>query len=79
MVANAQNITANAQNITSEEIELLGFLHQNIVHKLEEESACQGLIKTHLCVVQVVVRHFNLGPSPHQVFDRLVWCIAHSY
>ncbi len=49
------------------------------MQKLEEESARQGLTRTHPRVVQAVVRHFNLGPSPHQVFDRLVWRIAHSH
>ncbi len=72
-------MAANARYITPEEIDLLGFLHQNIMQKLEEEAARQGLTRTHPWVIQAVVRHFNLGPSPHQVFDRLVWRIAHSH
>ena len=72
-------MAANTRTITTEDIELLGFLRQNIVRKLEEEATHQGLTRTHPLVVQVVVRHFNLGPAPHQVFDCLVWRIAHSY
>ncbi len=72
-------MAANVHTITSEVIELLGFLRQNIVRKLEEEALVQGRPKTHPWVVQAVVRHFNLRPVPHQVFDRLVWRIAHSY
>ncbi len=72
-------MAANVRMITSEEIELLGFLRQNTVQKLEEESQVQGRPRTHPLVVQAMVRHFNLGPVPHQVFDQLVWHIAHSY
>ncbi len=58
-------MAANVHMITSKEIELLGFLRQNIVRKLEEESQVQGRPRTHPLVVQAVVRHFNLRPSPH--------------
>ncbi len=71
-------MAANLRYITVQEIDLLGFLRQNIVRKLEEEAVSQGLPKTHPRVIQAMVRHFNLGPAPNQTFDRLVWQIAHS-
>ncbi len=71
-------MVANPQYIMPEEIDFLGFLHQNIMQKLEEESVRQGLTRTHPRVIQAVARYFNLGPSPHQTFDRLAWRIAHS-
>ncbi len=70
-------MAANPRNITVQEIDLLGFLRQNIVRKLELEVVSQGLPRTHPRVIQAVVRHFNLGPAPNQTFDRLVWRIAH--
>ncbi len=70
-------MAANACNITVQEIDLLGFLRQNVVRKLESEALRQGLPKTHPRVVQATMRYFNLGPTLHQTFDRLVWRIAH--
>ncbi len=70
-------MAANMRNITVQEIDLLGFLRQNVVHKLEIEAVKQGLPKTHPRVIQAVIRYFNLGPAPNQTFDRLVWRIAH--
>ncbi len=67
------------QAITPEEIELLSFLKQNIVCKLCEEVAAQGRVQTDPQVMQAMVRYFKLGQTPHQVFDRLVWRIAHSF
>ncbi len=73
MAANA----ARAQLITTEEIDLLSFLRQNIMRKLEIEAAAQGLVKTPPWVIRVVISHFNLGPASNRNFDRLVWRIAH--
>ncbi len=72
-----QKMAANRQIITVEEINLLSFLRQNVAQKLEIEAMKLRLPKTHLAVVQAVVRHFNLGPAPNQNFDRLVWRVAH--
>ncbi len=69
---------AQDRNITFEEMELLSFLCQNIVRKLCEEAAKQGLSERDLRVVQAVVCHFNRGPTSHQIFDRLVWQLAHT-
>ncbi len=63
--------------ITQEEIDILSFLHQNIARKLALEAHVQGRPKTHPRVVQATVAHFNLGPTSHQNFDRLVWAVAH--
>ncbi len=71
--------TNQLRAITVEEIKLLGFLRQNIVRKLAEEVAAQGRAQTDPWVVQAVVRYVNLGPAPHQYFDRLVWRITHSF
>ncbi len=70
-------MAANAQTITVEEVDLLSFLRQNVVRKLEIEAVRQRLRRTHPRVVQAVVHCFNLGPAPNQTFDRLVWHIAH--
>ncbi len=65
------------QLITPEELDILSFLRQNIAHKLTIEAHYQGHPKTHPRVVQATVRYFNLGPTAHQNFDRLVWAVAH--
>ena len=65
-------MATNARNITVQEIDLLGFLRQNMVRKLEIEAVRQGLPKTHPRVIQAVVCYFNLGPAPNQTFDRLM-------
>ncbi len=70
-------MATNMRTIIVQEIDLLLFLRQNIVRKLEIEAARQGLPKTHPRVVQAVIKYFNLGPAPNQNFDRLVWRIAH--
>ncbi len=70
-------MAANAHTITVEENDLLSFLRQNMVRKLEIEAVRQGLPKTHPRVVQAVVCYFNLGLAPNQTFDCLVWRIAH--
>ncbi len=74
IMASAQR---SVKQITLEEIDLLSFLHQNIVRKLELEAHTQGLAKTHPRVLRVVIQYFNLGPTSHHNFDRLVWAIAH--
>ncbi len=68
---------ARAQLITAEEIDLLSFLRQNIVRKLEIEAVAQGLAKTHPWAIRAVISHFNLGPTSNRNFDQLVWRIAH--
>ncbi len=72
MAANAPT----SQAITAEEIDLLSFLRQNIVRKLEVEAAAQGLAKTHPRVIRAMITYFNLGPASNRNFDRLVWRIA---
>ena len=73
----AANTGCPQQAITPEEINLLPFLRQNAVRKLEVEAAAQGLAKTHPRVLRAVIQHFNLGPASNRNFNRLVWCIAH--
>ncbi len=70
-------MATNTQTITVKEIDLLSFLRQNVVRILEIEAVRQGLPKSHPRVVQAVVCYFNLGPAPNQMFDRLMWRIAH--
>ena len=65
--------------ITSDEIELLSFLCQNIIRKLCEEAARQGKDMTDPWVIQAVVQHFNVSPTPHGVFNNLVHSMAHSF
>ena len=43
-----------------------------------EEAERQGLSQRDPRVVQAVVAYFNQGPMPHQIFDRLVWRLAHT-
>ncbi len=70
-------MATNMRTISAQELDLLSFLRQNIVRKLEIEAARQGLPKTHPQFCQAVIRYFNLGPAPNQNFDHLVWRIAH--
>ncbi len=70
-------MATNVHTISTQELDLLSFLRQNIVRKLEIEAARQGLPKTHPWVCQAVIRHFNLGPAPNQNFDHMVWHITH--
>ncbi len=70
---------AQPRVITPEEVELISFLRQNIVHKLCQEAAEQGRARTDPRVIQAMVRYFNLGQTPHGVFDCLMWTIAHSF
>ncbi len=63
--------------ITREEVDILSFSRQNIARKLALEAHQQGRPKTHPWVVQATVTYFNLGPTSHQNFDRLVWAVAH--
>ncbi len=64
--------------ITFEEIELLSFVRQNIIHHICEEAERQGLSKRGTRVIQVVVAYFNRGPAPHHIFNHLVWHLAHT-
>ncbi len=66
----------SVQQITPEEMDL-SFLHQNIARKLELEAHAQGLAKMHPWVLRAVIQYFNLSPTSHRNFDRLVWTIAH--
>ncbi len=65
------------REITQEELDILCFLRQNIIRKLAIEAHQQGRPKTHPRVVQATVRYFNLRPTSHQNFDRLMWAVAH--
>ncbi len=72
-------VSAELHAITLEETELLLFLHQNILRKLAEEAERQGLSERHPWVVQAVIAYFSLGPLPHNIFNRLVWRLAHEF
>ena len=48
-----------------------------MARKLAIEAHTQGLPQTHPRVLRAVIRHFNLGPTSHRNFDRLVWAVAH--
>ncbi len=39
----------------------------------------QGLSERDPHVVQAVVAYFNKGPLPHNIFNRLVWRLAHKF
>ncbi len=67
------------RTITPEEIELLSFLRQNIVRQLCQEATRQGRPRTDPRVIEAVARHFNLGLTPHQVFNSVVQGIANSF
>ncbi len=64
--------------ITFQEIELLSFLKQNMIRKICEVADQLNLPKTHPIVCQTVSAYFNLGATGHQVFDNLVWNLAHT-
>ncbi len=64
--------------ITANEIELLSFLKQNIIRKLCEEAAKQNKDKTDPWVIRAIVEHFNMGLTPHGVFN-LVHSLAHLF
>ena len=68
---------ACAPQLSQEERNILSFLHQNMAQKLALEAHTQGLPQTHPQVLQAVRAHFNLGPTSHRTFDRLVWAVAH--
>ncbi len=70
---------AAAWVITSQEIKLLSFQRQNIVHKICEEAELQGRPWMDPHVIAAVVRYFNLGPAPHGVFNTLVHQLARSF
>ena len=72
-------VSAEPRTITLEETELLLFLCQNILRKLAKEAERQGLSERHPWVVQAVVTYFSLGPLPHNIFNRLVWRLAHEF
>ncbi len=71
--------SAELRTIMLEETELLSFLRQNVLRKLAKEAERQGLSERHPRVVQAVVAYFSLGPLPHNIFNRLVWCLAHKF
>ena len=59
-----------------QEREIIGFLRQNITRRLAYEASIQNLPQTHPRVIQAVWAYFNLGPTSHRAFDRLVWSVA---
>ena len=69
--------SASAPQLSQEEHDIPSFLHQNVARKLALEAHMQGLLQTHPWVLQAVRAHFNLGPTSHRAFDRLVWAVAH--
>ncbi len=64
------------QNLGQEEHEVIAFLRQNIARCLAYEASIQKLPQTHLRVIQAMRAYFNLGPTSHRAFDRLVWSVA---
>ncbi len=68
---------ARAPDVGQEEHDILSFLCQNMARRLAWEAHKQGLPQTHPRVLQAVRAHFNLGPTSHRAFDRLVWAVAH--
>ncbi len=67
---------ANVAQLSQEERDILSFLRQNVARKLALEAHTQGLPQTHPRVLRAVIAHFNLGPTLHQGFNRLVWAVA---
>ncbi len=63
-------------NLNQEERDLIGFLRQNIACRLAWEAHIQKLPQTHPRVIQAVQAYFNLGPTSHRGFDRLVRSVA---
>ncbi len=68
---------AHTPDLSQEERDILSFLHQNVARRLAWEAHKQGLPQTHPRVLQAVRAHFNLGPTSHRAFNRLVWAVAH--
>ncbi len=64
------------QNLGQEEREIVAFLRQNVARCLAHEASIQRLPQTHPRVIQAVRAYFNLGPTSHRTFDRLVWSVA---
>ncbi len=64
------------QNLGQEEHEIIAFLRQNVARHLAYEASVQCLPKTHPRVILAVWAYFNLGPTSHRAFDRLVWLVA---
>ncbi len=67
---------AYLQNLGQEEREIVAFLRQNVAQCLALEASVQRLPQMHPRVIQAVRAYFNLGPTPHRTFDRLVWSVA---
>ena len=63
-------------NLSQEECDIIGFLRQNVACRLAWEASVQKLPQTHPRVIQAVWAYFNLGPTSHGGFDRLVWSVA---
>ncbi len=63
-------------NLNQEEQDLIAFLRQNVARRLAWEAHVQKLPQTHPRVIQAMRAYFNLGPTSHRCFDRLVWAIA---
>ncbi len=64
------------QNLGQEECEIIAFLRQNVARCLAYEVSVQRLPQTHPRVIQAVQVYFNLGPTSHRAFDRLMWSVA---
>ena len=75
MVANHMYMQPAQPN--QEEQDLIAFLRQNVAWRLAWEAHLQQLPKTHPRVIHAVRAYFNLGPTSHRTFDRLVWSVAH--
>ncbi len=75
MVANHTYMQPAQPN--QEEQDLIAFLRQNVAQRLAWEAHLQQLPKTHPRVIHAVRAYFNLGPTSHRMFDRLVWSVAH--
>ncbi len=67
------------RNITFEETEILSFIRQNIIQKICQEATRQGRARNDPQVIQAICAHFNLGPTPHRVFQALVHRLANSF
>ncbi len=68
--------TVQEQAITFEDTELLSYV--KILCTICVKKQRQGLSKRDPRVVQAVMAYFNRGPAPHQMFDHLVWQLAHT-
>ncbi len=67
---------ARTPDLSQEERDIISFLRQNMAQRLVWEAHKQRLPQTHPQVVQAVRAYFNLGPTSHRAFDRLVWAVA---